>query len=109
MTSMLKLEIQYGFMAFIASLFRVTEEDCLSETDLSVPPSFSNVLLVLKELIFIYIFFVHTSLLNFQTFEFPVAGCLRLVTNTIAICDCDIVIPKGVVTLRTVVALDGHS
>ena len=28
------------FLAFIASPFRVTEEDWLSETDLSGPPSF---------------------------------------------------------------------
>ena len=35
----------------------VTEEDCLSETDLSGPPSFFWMLsLLLKELIFIFVF-----------------------------------------------------
>ena len=45
------------FLAFIASSFRVTEEDCLSETDLSGPPSFFSMFsLFLKELIFIFLF-----------------------------------------------------
>ena len=41
-------------LAFIASSFRVTEEDWLSETDLYVPPSFFWMFsLLLKELLFI--------------------------------------------------------
>ena len=44
-------------MAFIASSFRVTEEDWLSETDLSGPHSFFWMfLLLLKELIIIFLF-----------------------------------------------------
>ena len=34
------LKLQYDFLAFIASSFRVTEEDGFSKTDLSGPPSF---------------------------------------------------------------------
>ena len=40
MTSLLKPEITVSFLAFIASSFRVTEEDQLSETDLSRPSFF---------------------------------------------------------------------
>ena len=36
------------FLAFIASSFSVTEEDLLSETDLSGPHSFLNVFTALK-------------------------------------------------------------
>ena len=55
MTPLLKLEIAV-FLAFIASSFRVTEEDWLSETDLSGPPSFFWMFsLLLKELIFIFL------------------------------------------------------
>ena len=44
-------------MAFTASSFRVTEEDWLSETDLSGPRSFFwKFLLLLKELIIIFVF-----------------------------------------------------
>ena len=44
-------------MAFTASSFRVTEEDWLSETDLSGPHSFFGIfLLLLKELIIIFLF-----------------------------------------------------
>ena len=44
-------------MAFTASSFRFTEEDWLSETDLSDPHSFFLMfLLLLKELIIIFLF-----------------------------------------------------
>ena len=45
------------FLAFIASSLRVTEEDWLSEADLSGPSSFFWMFsLLLKELIFIFLF-----------------------------------------------------
>ena len=45
----------YDLLAFIASSFRVAEENWLSKIDLSGPPSFFwNVLLLLKELIFTF-------------------------------------------------------
>ena len=46
-------------MAFTACSFRVTEEDWLSETDLSGPHTFFWMfLLLLKELIIIFLFFI---------------------------------------------------
>ena len=49
------LKLPYDCLAFIASSFRVTEEDRLSETDLSGPPSFFLMFsLLFKELIFIF-------------------------------------------------------
>ena len=38
----------YDFLAFIASSFRVTEEDLLSETDLSGPLSFFECFTAIK-------------------------------------------------------------
>ena len=43
LTALLKLpglKLEYDFLAFIVSSVRVTEEDWLSETDLSGPPYF---------------------------------------------------------------------
>ena len=49
-------KLQYTIMAFSASSFRATEEDWLSETDLSGPHSFLWMfLLLLKELISIFL------------------------------------------------------
>ena len=50
------------FLAFIASSFRGTEEDWLSETDLSGPPSsFRMFSLPLMELVFIFLFAVTSA------------------------------------------------
>ena len=54
------VELQYIYLAFIASSFRVTEDNLLLETDLFGTPSFLLMFsLLLKELMFI--FFVVTA------------------------------------------------
>ena len=51
------LKLQYLSLAFIASSFRVTEEDLLFETGLSGPPYFFRVFSLLsKELTFYFHF-----------------------------------------------------
>ena len=59
----LSFKVQYDFLAFVANSFSVSEEDWLSETDLSDPPSsFRMFSLLLKELIFIFYNSVYLNL-----------------------------------------------
>ena len=52
----MKPKLMHACLAFIASTFRVTEENLLLETDLSGPPSsFLMFSLLLKELIYIFL------------------------------------------------------
>ena len=67
----------YDFLAFIASSFRVTEEDWLSETDLCCPRSFFWMFsLLFKELIFII------YLCYFDHFWIYISLCIDCLSET---------------------------
>ena len=69
------------FLAFIASSFRVTEEDWLSETDLSGPPSFFCMFsLLLKELIFIFFIWFQVNVANSFSTR-PKIWTLKMIKN----------------------------
>ena len=77
MTSSLKLELTEWFSGFYCQFIQVTEEDSLSETDLSGSSSFLMFSLPLKEHIYIFLLELHMAIYRRYSFVCGTVVILR--------------------------------